>query len=70
MAKAKVLPLFICFYTVIVFAPAATRLVCPFHYCDNHPCPEILANCTGPDHEIGRGGFCGCCKYCVTLLGK
>lgn len=70
MANAKVLTFFICLYCVLVIALGAGRLVCLPRYCQDYNCPEVPANCTGRDHEIGKGGFCDCCNVCITLLGE
>lgn len=68
MANAKVFPLFVCFYSILIFV-LATALG-PVCNCRNYHCPEFPDNCTGPNHEIARGGYCNCCKVCVTLLGE
>lgn len=48
----------------------ASRIVCTKDSCERVHCPELPASCSGPDHALGRGGFCNCCQVCFTLLGE
>lgn len=46
-------------------------IVCPENVCANSQCDEVNESiCSGEDKVIKKGGFCGCCDTCFTLVGR
>jgi len=65
--------LLICFI-VVLSVTIASAIVCAPDYCTHVDCANSITRetCETNDRSLfkPKGGFCGCCPSCVTLLGK
>ena len=53
------------FFSFVIVAEA---IVCPPNFCNDMTCEEL--SCEKGQVLKEKGGFCGCCNKCVTVLGK
>ncbi|CAH1976042.1 unnamed protein product [Acanthoscelides obtectus] len=66
--KSAIIGLFVLVAIALTFEESEARLVCTRRICDTVRCAK--QKCTAKQVLVKKGGFCGCCDLCVTILKK
>ncbi|CAH1976043.1 unnamed protein product [Acanthoscelides obtectus] len=64
--KSAIIGLFVLVAIALTFEESEARLVCTRRICDTVRCAK--QKCTAKQVLVKKGGFCGCCDLCVTIL--
>ncbi|XP_049823530.1 fungal protease inhibitor-1 [Aethina tumida] len=64
MEKSLLILLLVCATITLVNSLVCPKDPCKFVKCEDH------GVCDGPNQELRNGGFCNCCKLCITLLDE